>query len=139
MEVDVAGTAKGVWAEEGVTGQVQGDETRYITLADYPYNPQQSLALSLGPGALGARVAIVPRATAGRVNRAFEQVTPDGQLYCYNTTDSTDLGFGSSWIVSMPAATTLRMERIEHPGESGPCGDDPSSWQTGAASVTLVR
>lgn len=139
MEVDVPGTAKGVWAEQGVTGQVQGDETRYITLADYPYNPQRSLALSLGPVALGARVAVVPRGTAGRVNRAFEQVTPDGQLYCYNTTDPTDFGFGNSWLVSMPAATTLRIERIQHPGGTGPCGDDPSSWQTSAAAMTLVR
>ena len=38
MEVDVAGTAKGVWAESGV-GPVAGDECGYITLADYPYRP----------------------------------------------------------------------------------------------------
>jgi len=71
MLVDVVGTAKGVWAEPTVTTPVAGDETRYITLADYPYRPQDHLALSLAPQVLGARVAVVPRASAGRVNRAF--------------------------------------------------------------------
>ena len=139
MEVDVAGTAKGVWAEQGVTGQVQGDETRYITLANYPYNPQQKLALSLGPVALGARVAVVQRETSGRVNRAFEQVAGDGLAYCYNTTDPSDFGFGSSWLVSLASSGTLRMEWIQHPGTPGPCVADPTTWQFGAAAMSFVR
>jgi len=135
MEVDVAGTAKGVWAEQGVTGQVQGDETRYITLADYPYDPQQRLALSLGPTTLGARVAIVPRETAGRVNRAFEQVTADGLVYCY--TDSP--AFATSWLLTMPSATSLTVQLVQHPGAPSPCDSSPTAWQLGAAAVQLVR
>jgi hypothetical protein len=139
MEVDVAGTAKGVWAEQGVTGQVQGDETRYITLADYPYDPQQRLALSLGPTALGARVAIVPRETTGRVNRAFEHVSPDGLTYCYEVAESADYSFGLSWLLAMPSAGTLQLELIQHPGAPSPCDSSPDGWQLGAGAVTLVR
>lgn len=139
MEVDVAGTAKGVWAEQGVTGQVQGDETRYVTLADYPYDPQGRLALSLGPTTLGARVAVVPRETSGRVNRAFENVTADGLVYCYDVTATADPSFGMSWLLTMPSATTLSLERIQHAGPPGPCDSSPATWQLGVAALTLVR
>jgi hypothetical protein len=137
MAVDVAGTAKGVWAETGVTGQVAGNETRYITLADYPYRPQAELALSLGPVTLGARVGIVPRRTTGRVNRAFEQLSADGQIYCYGP----DTGpFGpASWFLSLTSANALRIERRNHALGASPCNADPSTWSFGAAAVSMVR
>ena len=137
MEVDVAGTAKGVWAEVGVTGPLQGDETRYMTLANYPYRPEEMLALSLGPAALGARVAVVPRATTGRVNRSFEQVTGDGLMYCYSATDPPDLG--RSWLLSLAGGGTLRIEQIEHIGAPGPCVDDPATWSFGPNAMAFVR
>jgi hypothetical protein len=139
MEVDVAGTAKGVWAETGVAGPVQGDETRYVTLANYPYDPQQRLALSLGPAALGARVAVVPRETTGRVDRAFEQVTADGLLYCYRIADPADYSYGLSWLLTMPSPTSLALELITHPGDPGPCADDPATWQLSAGAQSFVR
>ncbi|MSR03827.1 MAG: hypothetical protein EXR94_13995 [Gemmatimonadetes bacterium] len=37
MKVDVAGTLKGVWALPTETSPVAGNETAYITLANYPY------------------------------------------------------------------------------------------------------
>ncbi len=139
MVVDVAGTAKGVWAETGVSGPVQGDETRYITLADDPYHPGSKLALSLGPAALGARVAIVPRQGAGRVNRAFEEVLPNGVIHCYNTTDPRDFGFGNSWLIALSEGGSLRIERVEHIGGEGPCGEDPDGWAFGAGSMAMFR
>jgi len=66
MEVDVTGTAQGVWAEPGVTEPLAGDETRYMALVNYPYRPQAELALSLGPESLGAHISIVTRRTSGR-------------------------------------------------------------------------
>jgi hypothetical protein len=136
MAVDVAGSAKGVWAEIGVSGPAGGDERRYITLANYPYRPQDELALSLGPATLGARMAYVPRRTTGRVNRAFEQVTADGQIYCYGP----DIGrFASgSWLLSLSGAT-LRMEWRNHQAGASPCNADPATWSLGANAVSLVR
>lgn len=134
MEVDVAGTAKGVWAENGVFGPVSGDETRYITLADYPYRPQERLALSLGPSLLGAKVAVTGRATSGRVNRAFEDVSGDGLIYCY----AGDTGL-ESWLLSLDADGFLTIERIAHATGAGPCAEDPSSWGFGGGALTLVR
>ena len=136
MEVDVAGTAKGIWAEVGVTGPVAGDETRYLTLANYSYRPEDKLALSLGPTEVGARVAVVPRMNSGRVNRAFEQVT-DALVYCYNSDDPWNLG--SSWLLSRAAGGTLTLEWIEHSGSPSPCDDDPSTWSLSGNALSFVR
>jgi hypothetical protein len=138
MAVDVVGTAKGIWADPAVTTPVAGDETRYITLADYPYRPQQELALSLGPAELGARVAVVPRATTGRVNRAFEHVAADGSIYCY-TNEGEPQQAGRSWLLSLSAAGRLRIEQVHHPAGASPCANEPATWSFGAAAVELVR
>jgi hypothetical protein len=136
MQVDVNGTAKGVWVEQGVTGQVAGDERRYITLADYPYRPQDRLALSLGPTTLGATVAVVPRLTSGRVNRAFEHLTADGTTYCYGP---GGVGNRSSWFISLSSATGLNIEQVVHAFGASPCLADPSTWAPGSARVMMVR
>lgn len=136
MEVDVAGTAKGVWAEVGV-GPVAGDERGYLVLADYPYRPQQELALSLGPESVGARLAVVARETTGRVNRAFQDVGPDGLIYCYGP--QVNGASRSSWFVQVTSATGLRIELVEHGLGESPCGDDPATWSFGPAAVAVVR
>ncbi len=137
MEVDVARTAKGVWAETSVTEPVSGDETRYIALVDYPYRPQAELALSLGPAALGAHVGIVSRQTSGRVNLAFEKVASDGLIYCYGP--DVRPGAAGSWFLSLTSPPELRIEYVPHePGES-PCRADPGSWGFGANAVSMIR
>lgn len=137
MAVDVAGTAKGVWAEVGITEPLGGIETRYIALVNWPYRPQEQLALSLGPDALGAHVGLVPRQTSGRVNRAFEQVTPDGLIYCYGP-DGGALGT-TSWFLSMTAPITLRIERITHSSGATPCDRDPDTWSLSGSAVAMER
>lgn len=135
MEVDVAGTAKGVWAEPD-EGPLGPDERGYMALVDYPYRPQDDLALSLGPLPLGSRLAFVDRRTSGRINRAFEDVTPDGQIYCYGPEVET---FMSSWLLSMTSASQLRMELVEHGLGASPCEADPSTWSFSGNAVTMVR
>ena len=136
MEVDVVGTAKGVWAEVGVSGPVAGDETRYITLANYPYRPQEKLAMSLGPSGVGARLAIVQREASGRVNRAFEEVAADGLLRCYH---GDPFYQGSSWFLALEESGTLTIEHVDHAGATSPCGNDPSTWSFGANAMAFVR
>lgn len=137
MEVDVPNTAKGIWVDPAITGPLQADETRHMALVDYPYRPQMELALSLGLDELGARLAVVERRTSGRVNRAFEEVTQDGQIYCYG--EPVDGFAPASWFLEVTSSTSLRMELIEHgPGES-PCTADPSTWSFTSAAVTMVR
>lgn len=135
MTVDVAGTAKGVWALPSETQPLAGNETNYITLANYPYRPEDHLALSLAPASLGAAVAVVPREQTGRVNRAFEQVTNDGLIYCY--------GFDIyqptvSWLLQLTGPSALSIRRMAHAIGASPCLADPSTWSlTGA--LAMVR
>jgi hypothetical protein len=136
MQVDVPGTAKGVWVEAGFTGPLGGDERSFVTLADYPYRPQELLALSLGPASLGATVAVVPRVGAGRVNRSFEEVAADGLVHCYGPADGAGT---ASWLLSVAAGGTLSIERIAHAVGATPCAGDPATWSFGAGKVTLVR
>jgi hypothetical protein len=137
MAVDVEGTAQGVWAELGVTSPVAGDERRYVTLANHPYWPTSRLALSLGPTSLGAMVGTTGgRQTSGRVNRAFDQIGPDGLVYCYDSV----LPFRTiSWFVSLGSDGRLRMARVNHSPGAGPCGADPSTWSLGPNPVVLER
>lgn len=134
MEVDVAGTAKGAWVLEGVQPQ-PGNETTWITLANYPYRPEDHLALSLGPASLGARTVMVPRLATGRVNRAFEHVADDGLVYCYT---GDPFYSGDSWLLGLTGSASLSVRHLSHaPGDS-PCHADPATWSlTGA--VQLVR
>jgi hypothetical protein len=123
MQVDEANTAKGVWREPG-QGPAQGDERRFVTLANYPYRPEDHLALSLGPMALGARVGVVPRQAAGRVNRGFEHVTVDGNVYCYTP--------------RIPPPSELRVRRVSHAAGVSPCASDPQGWSV-EGGLTLIR
>jgi len=122
-----------------VTGSVAGDERRFITLADYPYRPEERLALSLGPVELGARVAMVPKQATGLVNRPFEQVPEDGVLRCYTPSAETDFQTGDSWLLALSPSRTLTIERIVHGASPSPCDDDPASWAFTGAALTFVR
>ena len=132
MAVDVANTAKGAWIVSG-TQPTPGNETNFITLANYPYRPQDHLALSLGPTSLGARVAVVPKQNSGRHNRAFEQVTNDGLIYCYGPDVAV---VNMSWLLSVTGATTIRVRQMPHTVGTSPCLNDPSTWSlTGAVNL----
>jgi hypothetical protein len=132
MQVDMANSAKGVWAVAG-TQPVPGNETNYVTLANYPYRPQEFLALSLGPAALGARVAVVSRQNSGRLNRAFDQVTNDGLIYCYGPDAASPV---MSWLIGLNGPNSLRIRQVPHALGASPCSGDPSTWSlTGAVSL----
>lgn len=81
-------------------------------------------------------VVVVPRETVGRVNRAFEDVSADGLIYCYRTADPRAV---ASWFVSLPAANTLTIERVAHAAGASPCGADAATWDFTAGAVSMVR
>ncbi len=132
MKVDVANSAKGVWAPPTATSPLQGNETEYITLANYPYRPEDQLALSLGPQILAAEVAVVARGSAtDRVNRPFEFVTADGVVYCYGPELRRP---GVSWLLSMTGPSALSIKRVDL-FTTSICNAPPSTWSmTGAAN-----
>lgn len=135
MQVDVPGTAKGVWALPTETSPLQGNEISYVTLANYPYRPEDQLALSLGLDALGPGVGVVPRGTgASRVNRPFEQVTNDGLVYCYGPDAQYP---GRVWLVQLTGPATLSIKRVTN-FVTNTCEDSPATWSM-VGAVNMVR
>jgi len=136
MSVDVAGTAQGVWALPSQTQPLGGDETGYIALVNYPYRPQDELALSLAPAALGATAAVVTRANSGRVNRPFDQVTNDGLIYCYGP---DALWPARNWLVQVTGPSALKIRMVQATSELPDlCAADPGTWSM-AGAISMVR
>ena len=70
------------------------------------------MALSLGPVSLGATVAVVARGTGtGGVDRPFDHVTNDGQIYCYGP---DPLRPEVSWLITMTGPSALNIRRVDN-------------------------
>ena len=134
MVIDVAGTASGVWALPSETRPLQGNETGYVALANYPYRPEDELALSIGPSALGGGRPVVRRANSGRVNRAFEQVTNDGLIYCYGPDVNSP---GWYWFLQLTGPKTLSMRNVRFSAVDL-CQTPMATW-TMVGATALVR
>jgi len=134
---DVAGTAQGLWFNPAAPDT---PEDPHLALVHDNVNP------SLGVFSSGTTIAgmvdwaypFTP-SSAGLVNRDFDQVTPDGQLYCYDTfLPGSAPGLGTGIVlVSMPNATTLKIEH-QSGGASKDCsnGGQPLAF---TAPFTFIR
>ena len=140
LNVDVAGTAQGIWVESGATIVLANGQHRTITLANNPYQPEAELALSLGPDALGAGTYRVPRKTSGRVNRVFADIV-DETIHCYFAEGFTGWSAPQdmSWLLALEANGALKIEKVTHADGATPCAADPSTWAFTGNAMTLVR
>jgi hypothetical protein len=138
MSVDVPGTARGVWVLESAPVSQSGDETNFAALVPHPLYPRTGLAISIGLPTLAqsAGLAKFPVTVTGRVNREFQDVTGDGQVYCYVADSATGT---SSYFVALGADGALTIERLTHPAGDTPCAADPSSWAFDATAVRFIR
>jgi hypothetical protein len=138
MEVDVAGTAQGIWVEAARASEPNSaDESRFVTLADDPYKAPARQVVPAGPAALGAAITSVPVQAAGRVNLRFAALPGDGRVHCYYSYDrSTPF---RSYLVAQQPSGELLVQLVSHADGATPCNADPSTWQLGASAVRLVR
>lgn len=133
MEVDVAGTAQGVWVRADDVANQGGDESRFLTLGLDNIHPDTTQVLAMGPVELGATNFAVPIQATGRVNRRFSDLTNDGAIACYSA------GGGQSHFVALGVDGHLRVERLTHAVGSSPCGADPSTWAFGVGVIEFIR
>ena len=114
LAVDVDGTARGYWFNPNQPYPPDNDQA---ALAPDNITPNTTEVFSLGVsqanisqgGGSGARGAFTP-VLSGLVNRAFETVTPDGNIYCYNPVIENTAGQSGLIILQMPDANTLKIE-----------------------------
>ena len=127
---DASGTAQGRWFSAARLSDTS--EASHLALVPDAVQPERLHRFSIGLSQpnVGALQAPFEWRTTGRVNRRFDTVVPDGQVYCY------EFG-GAPWTVllQMPDAATLRLEVRPDLDQGCPAGLPP----LGADAVTYVR
>lgn len=68
------------------------------------------------------------------MNRPFDQVTNDGQIYCYGP---DLLRLEVSWLITMTGPSALNIRRVEN-RVSTTCTDPSSTWSM-VGAVSMVR
>ncbi len=139
MQVDIAGTARGVWVTQSNPITQSGNESFFAVLAPHPLFPQSRQAFSLGPASLlmitGPGSTGYPLMTTGRVNRRFADVAEDGQIYCYTHSGTATF----SYFVRLSSTTVLSIEKITHAAGASPCNNSPSTWSLSGSAIAFIR
>jgi hypothetical protein len=121
---DVANTAQGRWFFDATS-----QEDPHLALVHTNGDPTIG-AFSIGtslPGTASTVLLFTP-AVAGRVNRDFSGVTADGNIYCYEFTNSSSRAF-----VQLTSATQLTIAMAG----TGACGDS-TTWAFGGGAVAAT-
>jgi len=131
---DVAGSARGLWWKPGAP---DNPEDPHLALVPNNVDPtMQNISCGTSVAGMSGAYAFIPT-SAGRVNRDFAQVTPDGNVYCYDSFYDPigQPGAGTFRIlISLPTSTTVQFERD---ASSLTCGSGP--WSLSGAAVTFQR
>jgi hypothetical protein len=136
VEQDAAGTAQGIWFVEGTTGTFQQEDAHLALIHNNvdPTIPEFSVGTSFSNWDSGTYVFSIQN--SGLKNRDFDDVTADGNAYCYESISYASGGTAISSmmiVLQMTGATTLRIERQS----SSSCGDGP--WTFGSNYVDFER
>ncbi len=112
---DVAGTAQGRWFLEGTEEGWSWTEDHQLALMhDYIDYTEGMFSVGDSISSLASQTYNFTPTNSGYVDRDFDEVTADGQIYCYNT-DGADI------LLQLTSATTLRIESQA----LGGCGSGP--------------
>ncbi len=129
VEVDIAGTAQGVWFYN-LQGQVQQEDEHLALAFDNIETDKQVFSVGTAGthgGIESGAYHFTPK-TDGQIDRDFSQVTPDGKVYCYNT-QSYNGGQGGAKkaiLLTMPSAGKLRLAKAS----TFVCGAGPRQMPT---------
>ncbi len=137
IAVDVPNTARGYWFNPG---QAYPPETYQAALAPDNITPSTTQVISLGVsqanlGNGGVRGSFTPT-TNGSIDRAFESVMADGNIYCYNPVIENTAGQTGLIILQLTDANTLKIEVQALTGGSCVAAQP---WAFAANAVTYKR
>ena len=124
---DIPGTAQGCWFLSGVDKTYPEDP--HLALVHSNFHPSYA-ALSVGNSVRNLSSdehEFLPKET-GRLNRDFQDITPDGQIYGFQFN-----GFAGIIIMQMPDAETLWLEALTG------ATTDPTSWSFTGNKTVFVR
>ena len=126
IDLDVAGTAQGIWFREGITTLYPEDP--HLALVYDAIDPSRasiSIGTSLAPTATGVH-QFIPN-TTGDTDRKFDTITPGSTIYCYKSAYSGQL------LLQLPVDRRLLLEHQS----SADCTNPPYIMSSNA--VVFVR
>jgi len=149
MEIDVAGTAQGMWVLDGHDVTLSAaDFDRFFALAPNELRPDMYHVLVTAHPAFqvspwGYVIFAFELQDAGRVNRPFADVSPDGTLYCY-AAGSDPIDFFPvetvSFLLALGTDGKITLERRDHAVGESPCHREaPGAWAFSGAAIRLMR
>lgn len=145
LEIDVAGTAAGLWIEEQYAGLdvnrdlIQDVTARTLVLAPSVLQPETHQVISaaseaLSRSAVGRHLWEMQVADAGDINRRFEDMQP-GQVHCLDATAEGAPAIAAAFVLEVLDERALRIERV-----SDACSTlTPAQRIFSAAALTFVR
>jgi hypothetical protein len=123
---DVANTAQGRW----YFGSSANDDPHLALVHDNVIPGQPVFSVGTSVPSLPVGVYLFIPAASGRLNASFDRVTSDGNIYCYQLSNSS----GRHIFVQLASASTLKIEGVV----GSACGD-PATWSLTAAAVQFQR
>ena len=140
IAVDLPAKASGYWFNPS---QAYPPETYHAALAPDNITPNTTEVIALGVsqtnisngGGSGVRGNFTP-VTSGFINRAFETVSADGNIYCYNPIIENTAGQSGLIILQLLDANTLK---IEVQAKTGGSCVAAAPWAFTANAVTYKR
>jgi len=145
---DVPGTLKGNWFFGDSHAASGSDWDKYLAFVDDNENPNVQVVSVGGVFTDAGKWEFFPQ-TSGLIKREFSDVTPDGNVYCYEDEDPNNFNQGrpeGRILVEMTSETELK---IEH--QSGSCdgnnvfnnptrpGDDALSTSSSCICIDLIK
>ncbi len=100
---DVPGTLKGNWFFDETTDSIS-QWTNYLAFVNDNQRPEIQVVSIGGVVADAGKLEFSPQST-GQINREFEDVLPDGKIYCYESPN-----FSGKIIVQMENETAIKVE-----------------------------
>ncbi len=136
VDQDIPGTARGIWFKKGTKETYPEDE--HLTLSYDNINPEKgafSVGTAMQKSGLSSALYYFNPAASGLANRKFDQVTPDGNIYCYKTSKRGMPPEESGYVilVKLLDEKNLRMERQS----INSCGAE--SWSFGSNYTDYER
>ncbi|MBI4238631.1 MAG: hypothetical protein HY696_09495 [Deltaproteobacteria bacterium] len=135
VEQDEPGTAQGIWFVNGTTSFQQEDP--HLALVHDNIDP------TLGAFSVGASIPSLSSGAyfftpthSGTVNRDFDEVTNDGNTYCYDSFQNyVGESIASQFVILLRLTTTTTLQIESQSGAT--CGSN--SWTLGSGAVTFER
>ncbi len=142
MEIDIAGTAQGMWVLDGhdVTLTAQHYD-KFFALAPHEIEPEKYLVLVTAHSSFrmsgNYHLFRFELEESGRVNRRFSELESDETVYCYESEAFHHNVV--SFLMAYGADDKITIERVDHEPGSSPCAESAESWIFSESAIKLMR